>query len=181
MSGEGELARHERELEQLLHELGGILFRRERLLDRERRTRNRVRMEQITEEARRPFARLDRETLVRDLERELGYQRLREQELQERLQLARLRSRTQDAILQEISRHLPPGRESPLLEDLHARTRRREELLANLPERPPFPQETTRRLEELEDHQKHLDDLLYRLAERHLLALHHGQTPDEGH
>lgn len=181
MPGDRGFSEHERELQRLLDELGGILLRRERLLDRERRTHNRMRMEQITEEARHPFTQLDRETLVRDLERELGYQRLWEQGLQERLELARLRGRAEDGILDEITRHLPPGHERPLLEEIRARIRRREELLAGMPDLPP--QEARRRLDELEDSQQHLDDLLYRLTERHLLALHRRtrKPPEDGY
>ena len=161
---------HEGELQRLLDELGGILLRRERLLDRERRRRNRMRMEQIAEEARNPFAELDRETLVRDLERELGYERLQAQELREALQLARLRSRAEDGILRELSRHLP-GRDLSLPgDDLRARLRRRDRLLAAIPELPP--KEARKSLDELESCQQQLDGLLYGLVERRLLALH---------
>lgn len=178
-----ELEKHEQELTRLLDELGRVLGWQERLFEHERRRRNRARMEQITEEAQRPFEQLDQDLLVEGLERELQFQREREQDLRRIFDLLEQRQELEDLIFQQLERYTCREHRDRLFDELQDLLERREEIFGEIEFS--FLEKTSQQLSEAADQQRALEGKLFELVERHLIQIHQSQNnrnlPDTGH
>lgn len=157
---------HERELKALLDSLGRATGQQERLLDKERRQRTRLRMEKIAEEVEHPFEGLDQRTLTETLSRELEQQREQERRLHQIRDVSEWRSRLEDQLRQELELHCSGDQERQLLEELRAQCERRKENFEqidflSLPA-------TRNQLTDILQHQRRLESLLFHLVELHL-------------
>jgi hypothetical protein len=160
---------HEEELSRLLVELGETLGRRERVLEGMKRTRTQARLHEITVEADQPFEGWDQDMLVEDLQRALEHQHAQELELQRVVDLLERQRELEDRLFEELDRHLALEHREDLAE-VWRRMEQRDETFegmrsGSLDEKRRLIPRTTERLREL-------DDLLFRLIERHLAHRH---------
>lgn len=169
-----ELEEHEQELTRLLDELGRVLGWQERLFEGERRRRNRARMEQITEEAQRPFEQLDQNLLMEGLERELQFQRERERYLRDVFDLLRQRRELEDLIFRRLERYICQEHRDRLFDELQDLLERREKIFGEIE----FSslEKTSQQLSEAADQQRALEGKLFELVERHLIQIHQSQS-----
>jgi hypothetical protein len=156
---------HEQELNRLLDELGQTLGRRERVLEGMKRARTQARLHEITVEADQPFEGWTQDMLVEDLQRELDHQRAQELELQQVLDLLEHQREIEDRLFEELDLHLAPEHR----DDLAELWRLMEQRDAIFEEIAAGPVERKRRLiPQAMEHQRGLDDALFKLIERHL-------------
>jgi len=156
---------HEQELSRLLAELGETLGRRERLLEQMKRARTQARLHEITVEADQPFEGWDQEMLVEDLHRELEYQQAQELELQRVVDLLERQRDLEDQLFEELNRNLAQEHRDNLA-DVWRRMEQRDATFENI--RSGSLQEKRRLIPEAMEHQREIEDQLYRLIERHL-------------
>jgi hypothetical protein len=160
---------HEEELSRLLAELGETLGRRERVLEGMKRTRTQARLHEITVEADQPFEGWDQEMIVEDLQRELEHQHAQERELQRVVDLLERQRELEDRIFEELDRHLAQEHREDLKE-VWRLMEQRDEIFENL--RAGSLEEKRRLIPLAIDRQRELEDLLFRLMERHLAHRH---------
>jgi hypothetical protein len=162
---------HEQRLKGLLAELGETLGRRERVLEQMKRARTQARLHEITVEADQPFEGWDQEMLVQDLQRELDHQRTQELELQRVVDLLERQRELEDLLFEELDRHLVQQHREDLAE-LWRRMERRDATLEGIE----FGSLDAKRklIPEAMEHQRELEDQLFRLIERHLAHRHQG-------
>jgi hypothetical protein len=159
---------HEQELNRLLDELGRTLGRREQVLEGMKRTRTQARLHEITVEADQPFEGWDQEMLVEDLQRELDHQRAQELELQRVLDFLERQREIEDRLFEELDRHLVPELRDDLGELWRLMERRDaifEDIAAGTLE------QKRRLIWEAISCQRSLEDVLFKLIERHLTRM----------
>ena len=162
---------HEQKLNRLLAELGETLGRRERILEQMKRARTQARLHEITVEADQPFEGWDQDMLVEDLQRELDHQRALELELQQVVDLLERQRKIEDGLFEELDRHLVQQHR----DDLAELWRRMEQRDATFESIDSASLEVKRRLiPEAMEHQRKIEDQLFRLIERHLAHRHQG-------
>jgi hypothetical protein len=160
---------HEEELTRLLAELGETLGRRERLLEQMKRARTQARLHDITVEADQPFAGWDQEMLVDDLQRELERQRAYELELQRLLDLLERQRRIEDSIFRELDQYLAQEHRDELAK-LWRELELRDALFEGIDSG--TLQDKGKLVPDAMEHQREIEDRLYRLIERHLAHRH---------
>jgi hypothetical protein len=156
---------HEQELSRLLAELGETLGRRERLLEQMKRARTQARLHEITVEADQPFERWDQDMLVEDLHRELEYQQAQELELQRVVDLLERQRELENQLFEELNRNLAQEHRDNLA-NVWRRMEQRDATFEII--RSGSLQEKRRLIPEAMEHQREIEDQLYRLIERHL-------------
>ena len=162
---------HEEELSRLLAELGETLGRREKVLEGMKRTRTQARLHEITVEADQPFEGWDQDMLVEDLQRELDHQRALELELQQVVDLLERQREIEDGLFEELDRHLVQQHR----DDLAELWRLMEQRDATFESIDSASLEVKRRLiPEAMEHQRKIEDQLFRFIERHLAHRHQG-------
>ena len=160
---------HEQELNRLLGELGETLGRRERLLEGMKRTRTQARLHEITVEAEQPFEKLDQDTLVGDLQRELEQERARDLDLERILEILHRQRDIEDRFFLELEPNVAPEHREDLA-DLAGRMDGRDRIFESI--NFGSVEEKRRLIPEVMNAQQELEDHLYRLIERHLTRRH---------
>jgi hypothetical protein len=160
---------HERELSQLLAQLGETLGRREKVLEAMKRTRTQARLHEITVEADQPFEEWDQNMLVEDLQRELEHQHAQELELQRVVDLLDEQRDIEDRLFDELDRHLVQRHREDLGE-VWRRMEQRDETFENIESG--SLEEKRRLIPQVIELQRELEDHLFRLIERHLAERH---------
>jgi len=153
----------------LLGELGETLGRRERLLEGMKHTRTQARLHEITVEAEQPFEKLDQETLVGDLQRELDQQRARDLDLGRVLEILNRQREIEDRFFLELEPNIAPEHREDLA-DLGARMDARDAIFDSM--HSGSIEEKRRLIQDAMDSQQELEEHLYRLIERHLTGRH---------
>jgi hypothetical protein len=159
---------HEQVLRRLLDELGQALGRRERVLEGMKRTRTQARLHEITVEADQPFEGWDQEMLVDDLQREIEHQRAQELELQRILDLLQRQREIEDRLFEELDRHLAQEHRDDLGE-LWRWMEQRDTIFEGIDSG--SLEEKRRLIPQAMEHQRELDDRLFKLIERHLTGM----------
>jgi hypothetical protein len=159
---------HEQELNRLLAELGETLGRRERVLEGMKRARTQARLHEITVEADQPFEGWDQDMLVEDLQRELEHQRARELELQRVLDLLERQREIEDRLFEELDLHLAPEHRDDLGE-LWRQMERRDAIFEDIAAG--SLEQKRQLIPQAMEHQRGLEDGLFKLIERHLARM----------
>ena len=167
---EGE-RRHEQRLNGLLAELGETLGRRERILEQMKRARTQARLHEIAVEADQPFEGWDQDMLVEDLQRELDHQRAQELELQRVVDLLERQRDIEDRLFEELDRHLAQQHRDDLAE-LWRRMEQRDAIFESMDSASLEEKRTL--IPEAMEHQRGIEDHLFRLIERYLAHRHQG-------
>jgi hypothetical protein len=156
---------HKQVLARLLDELGQTLGRRERVLEGMKRARTQARLHEITVEADQPFEGWDQEMLVEDLQRELEHQHAQELELQRIADLLQRHREIEDQIFGELDRHLAEEHREELA-DVWRQIERRDRTFDAMSSG--SLEEKRSEIPQAMEHQRVLDDKLFKLIERHL-------------
>ena len=160
---------HEQRLNRLLAELGETLGRRERVLEQMKRARTQARLHEITVEADQPFEGWDQDMLVEDLQRALEHQLAQELELQRVVDLLEHQRDIEDGLFDELDRHLVHEYRDDLAE-LWRRMEQRDAIFENMDSG--NLEEKRQLIPKAMEHQREIEDGLFRLIEHHLAQRH---------
>ncbi len=160
---------HKQKLNRLLAELGETLGRRERILEQMKRARTQARLHEITVEADQPFEGWDQDMLVEDLQRELDHQRAQELELQRVVDLLERQREIEDQLFEELDRHLVQQHRDELAE-LWRQMEQRDAIFESMDSASLEEKRTL--IPEAMEHQREIEDRLFKLIERHLAHRH---------
>ncbi len=162
---------HKQKLNRLLAELGETLGRRERILEQMKRARTQARLHEITVEADQPFEGWDQDMLVEDLQRELDHQRAQELELQRVVDLLERQREIEDQLFEELDLHLAPEHRDDLAQ-LWRQMEQRDAIFESIDSASLEGKRTL--LPEAMEHQREIEDRLFKLIERHLAHRNQG-------